>query len=89
MFFNKKLEFTIYTDDATIKRNPLYLKNKPYYFDDNGIIKINLNKKTYTFTSCKQEIIYNFSDNTRVYYIYREDNDCHFNILIKDIDKIK
>ena len=86
MFFKKKLEYLIYTDDLTIKRNRLIIKNNAYEFDDNGYIKVFLKPGTYTFYSCNQELIYNFSDNNRLYYVYREDNDCHFNILVKDIE---
>ena len=87
MIFGKKEEFIIYTDDDTIKRNRLIFKNKIYNFDDDGYIKINIKPGTYTFYSCNQELIYNFSNPNRIYYVYREDNDCHFNILVKDIEK--
>lgn len=87
MFFSKKIEFTFYTDDLTIKRNPLKFKNDNYYFDDDGYLKINLKPNTYIFYSCNKELIYNISNPDRIYYIYREDNDCHFNILVKDIEK--
>lgn len=87
MFFNKKKEFIIYTDDQTIKRNPLIFGNNKYYFDDNGYLNILLKSETHIFYSCNKELIYNFSDTERIYYVYREDNDCHFNILVKDIDK--
>ena len=87
MLFKKKEEFIIYTDDATIRRNRLIFKNQEYYFDDNGYIKIMIKPGTYTFYSCNQELIYNFNNKDRIYYVYREDNDCHFNILVKDIEK--
>lgn len=87
MFFKKKEEFTLYTDDLTIKRNALVFKNKTYEFDDNGYLAIIIKPGTYTFYSCNQELIYNFNNSNRLYYVYREDNDCHFNILVKDIEK--
>lgn len=87
MFFSKKKEFTLYTDDQTIKRNPLIFNKNNYYFDDNGYVKILLKEGTHTFYSCNKELIYNFRDIERIYYVYREDNDCHFNILVKDIEK--
>ncbi len=87
MLFGKKVEFLIYTDDLTIKRNKLVFKNKEYEFDDKGYLTINIKPGTYTFYSCNQELIYNFSNPDRLYYVYREDNDCHFNILVKDINK--
>jgi hypothetical protein len=89
MFFKKKEEFIIYTDDLTIKRNLLIFKGHEYRFDDLGYIHILIKPGTYTFYSCGQELIYNFSDNNRIYYVFREDNDCHFNILVKDIVKEK
>ena len=87
MLFKKKEEFTLYTDDLTIKRNALVFKNKAYEFDDNGYLTIIIKPGTYTFYSCNQELIYNFNNSNRLYYVYREDNDCHFNILVKDIEK--
>lgn len=87
MLFKKKEEFTLYTDDLTIKRNALVFKNKAYEFDDNGYLIIIIKPGTYTFYSCNQELIYNFNNSNRLYYVYREDNDCHFNILVKDIEK--
>ena len=87
MIFKKKQKFTIFTDDLTIKRNKLNIKNKDYEFDDKGYLNVELKPGVYTFYSCNQELIYNFNNPDRLYYVYREDNDCHFNILVKDIDK--
>ena len=55
MLFKKKEEFTLYTDDLTIKRNALVFKNKAYEFDDNGYLTIIIKPGTYTFYSCNQE----------------------------------
>ena len=87
MLFSKKQKFTLFTDDLTIKRNKLTIKKKDYDFNDNGYLDVELKPGTYTFYSCNQELIYNFNNPDRLYYVYREDNDCHFNILVKDIDK--
>jgi hypothetical protein len=89
MFFKKKEEFLLYTNDLTIKRNSLYFKNKEYSFNDEGYLKIMIKPGTYKFYSCNQELIYSFINSDRLYFIYREDNDCHFNILVKDVEKQK
>lgn len=82
-----KKEFLVYTDDLTIQAYGLNYKGKVYKFNSDGTLKIELRPKTYTFICYHQQVIYNFNDENRIYYIYREDNDCHFVVLIKDISK--
>ena len=80
-----KKEFTIYTNDLTIQRHGLSGKWKHYAFDQDGFIKLKLKPATYYFKCMNQDVIYNFNNEMRIYFVYREDNDCHFNVLIKDI----
>lgn len=82
-----KKEFTIYTNDLTIQRHGLLSKWHHYEFDSEGFIKLKLKPATYYFKCMNQDVIYNFNNAERIYFIYREDNDCHFNVLIKDISK--
>ena len=82
-----KKEFTIYTNEPLIRMHGLQTKFRLYQFDSEGILKIKLSPKTYYFKCMNQDVIYSFIDDERIYYVYREDNDCHFNVLIKDISK--
>ncbi len=84
---NMKKEFIIYTDDITINSHGLGYKGKTYKFNNDGTLLLNLRPKTHKFICVMQEIVYDFIDENRIYYIYREDNDCHFVVLIKDISK--
>lgn len=81
----KKESFKLYTNDLTIKRAILTINKKEYRFNDLGYIEIELKPKTYIMNILNQELIYYISNPNRIYFIYREDNDCHFNILIKDV----
>ena len=82
-----KKEFTIYTNDLTIQRYGLTSRWTRHIFDEDGFIKLKLRPGTYYFKCMNQDVIYNFNDENKIYFVYREDNDCHFVVLIKDITK--
>ena len=82
-----KKEYTIFTNDLTIQRHGLSSKWSLIHFDSDGFIKIKLKPGTHYFKCMNQDVIYNFNNEERIYFVYREDNDCHFNVLIKDISK--
>ena len=84
MFFHKIL-VKIYTDCDTLKRAPLTICNKKYFFDTKGYLELYLRPKSYDFKILNFNLTYSFVSSDRVYYIFREDNDCHFNVIIKDI----
>ena len=85
MFF-KKYKFKIYTNDNTIKRSILYINKHEYYFNEDGFIEIELKPKTYEFKICNQTLVFDFLNPDSKILIYREDNDCHFNVLVKYLD---
>jgi len=85
IFKSKKNKFLIYTNELPVKNNPLYIKNKEYIFNNDGTLVLELKPNTYTITTMQKELVYSFTDSNQVYFIYKEDNDCHYNLLIKDI----
>ena len=80
----KKLLFNIYTNDPTIKRSILYINKQELTFNNDGIIQVFLRPKNYEFSICNQTFTFPFINPYKKIILYREDNDCHFNIIGKE-----
>lgn len=87
MFFRKKNKFIIYTNEKPVIGNPIEIKGNIYHFSLDGVLEVELKSGVYTLTTMGRELTYSFIDPNHIYFISKEDNDCHYNLILKDISK--